>query len=530
MKHPLLSLIGSILLATSLLTFGCGGGGGGGGGVLSPDTGFEGISGTLDFSRLATPTAYSSVGWPLPAGETSFSVPAFTNSNVAGVLLANFTSASQTIVLSANQNAFGASTRNEISAGVRAFERTHLSDFHAGLRSLERKHSRLVQGNGSSQKHSSIRVAAPGTTHDFKVYSDGGYFTVTGNLYSSTQLPDGSGSLLFYADSKITQTDSVKTYFNILIAGWNSIFTTMHASFGEELQSGETPTGIDLGNDIYVLISPTLGEEIDPLLAGFFYSGDLYPPDRLTNGISNELKIFYLNLRLEGSDALTPDIMKSTMAHEFQHMIFYSNRIKNGVTSDDAWLNETLSAYAESACGFKVTNGKNQSKAIQMQSYFNSMNQVPLVQDDGWGSNEQYGQVALFGEWFAEKYASALKSLYASSKTGMAAVEVVTGKPFETIFTEWMLAMYLDMSNSVYGFNSLDWNTEYTFGDLAPITLTGPIKTGKNLVSDASLDASQFTLMPMSCYMIRFSGGGNGESLDFSIQPGSSVTVFELNK
>ncbi len=531
MKHPLRTLLWSFLLATSLLTTGCGGGGGGGGGggVLSPDTGFEGVSGALDFTQLATPTGYTSAGWPVPSGETSFSVPAFTNSSVAGVLLANFTSASQTIVLSANQSPFAASARSEITAGVRAFERSRLSCFHAGLRSLERNHSRFVKGAPSRPDRASIRAAAPGATHVFKVYSDGGYLPVTGNLYSSTQLPDGSGYLRFYADSAITQTDSVKAYFNSLIAGWNSIFTTMHATFGEELQSGETPTGIDLGNDIYILISPTLSD-IDPLLAGFFYSGDLYPPDRLTNGISNELKIFYLNLRVEGSDALTLDIMKSTMAHEFQHMIFYSNRIKNGVTSDDAWLNEALSAYAESVCGFKVTNEKNQSKAIQMQYYFNAMNQVPLVQDDGWGSNAQYGQVALFGEWLAEKDPSALKSLYASSKTGMAAVEAVTGKPFETIFTQWMLAMYLDVPNSIYGFNTLDWNTEYRFGDLAPITLTGPIKTGKNLVSDASLEASPFTLMPMSCYMIKFSGGGNGESLDFSIQPGSSVTVFELNK
>lgn len=528
MKHPLRCLLGSVLLVTSLFTFGCGGGGGGGGGVLSPDTGFEGISGTLDFSQLSTPTGYTSAGWPVPSGETAFSVPAFTNSSVAGVLLANFTSASQTIVLSANQSPFTASTRSELTAGVRGFERSRLSCFHAGLRSLERNQSRFAQGGGHRQGRASVRAAAPGTTHDFKVYSDGGYFTVTGNLYSSTQLPDNSGYLRFYADAGITQTNSVKAYFNDLIAGWSSIFTTMHATFGKELQRGDTSTGIDLGNDIYILISPKLSQ-IDSLLAGFFYSGDLYPPDRLTNGISNELKIFYLNLRLEGSDALTPDIMKSTMAHEFQHMIFYSNRIKNGVTSDDAWLNETLSAYAESACGFKVTNGKNQSKAIQMQYYFDAMNQVPLVQDDGWGSNAQYGQVALFGEWFAEKYGAALKSLYANSKTGMAAVEAVTGKPFETIFTQWMLAMYLDVSNSIYGFNSLDWNTTYSFGDLAPITLTGPIQA-RNLVKDASLEASRFTLMPMSCHMIRFSGGGTGEPLDFSIQPGSNVTVFELNK
>jgi len=216
-------------------------------------------------------------------------------------------------------------------------------------------------------------------------------------------------------------------------------------------------------------------------------------------------------------------------------MIFYSNRIKNGVTSDDAWLNESLSAYAESACGFRVNNGKNQSKAIQMQYYFNGMNQVPLVQNENWGSEAQYGQVALFGEWLAEKYGAsgAVRGFYSSTKTGMAAVAEFTGKPFETIYAEWMLAMYLDLRNNLYGFNNLDWNVEYPFADLRAITLTGPIRTSgqyANRITDAALDASHITIAPLACFMIEFYGGGNGKSLDFVIQPDTAVTVFEFGR
>lgn len=528
MKLRIHWLLGTSLLIASAFFAGCGGGGGGGG-IFGPDSDWEGITGPLDFSTLTRPAGFTSANWPVPAGAASFSVNGFSNASVSTVLLANFTSASQTIILSADQSPLQASVKSEVSPAVRAYPRSRSSDFYAGLRSLEDANSRLSRSDGSAAVRGSLRSAVPGATHDFKIYSEGGYFTVTGNLYASSQLPGSSGFLRFYADKDIVQGNAVTAYFNEIINGWNSIYTTMHATFGSELLAGQTPTGIDLGNDIYVLISPKLSE-IDPLLAGFFYSGDLYPPDRLTTGISNELKIFYLNLRLEGDDELTTDIMKSTMAHEFQHMIFYSNRIKNSVTSDDAWLNETLSAYAESACGFSVASGKNQSKAIQMQYYFDRMHQTPLVQNEGWGSEAQYGEVALFGEWFAEEYPNAVKSLYSSTKTGMAAVEEVTGKSFETIFSQWMLAMYLDLPNSVYGFNTLDWPKTYDFPGLSSITLTGPIQAGENLINDADLDPSSITLMPLSCYMIKFQGGGNGQSLDFEIQSQNAVTVFELGK
>jgi len=307
----------------------------------------------------------------------------------------------------------------------------------------------------------------------------------------------------------------------------------MHNSFGEELQAGDNTTGIDLGKDIYVLITPIMNQ-FDDRLAGFFYSGDLYPPERITPSITNQKKIFYLNFRMDGPMRLTPEIMQSTMAHEFQHMIFYSKRIKKGLPSNDDWLNETLSAYAESACGFKVTNEMNQSKATLIQQYFESMNQVPLVQNDGWGSEAQYGQVALFGEWLAEAYPSAIKALYASSKTGMEAVEGVTVKSFETIYVEWMLAMYLNTPNDTndYEFNDIEWNIPYRFGPgLDSVTLTGPINNIlNNQILNANLSPRSITLMPLACCMLEFKGGGDGNALQIGFQMNNGITIFALKK
>ncbi|HEY9069735.1 MAG TPA: hypothetical protein VIV61_05725 [Candidatus Ozemobacteraceae bacterium] len=525
------------LLCALLLTFaiaGCGGGGGGSS-FLAPDTDWQGITGDLDFSALATPTgSFVTAGWPVPAGATSFSVASFSSASASILMLANFNAASQTIVLSAGQASLP-SVRGSLQKNDRAFERTHVSDFHAGLRDLEDQYSRISSTPSGSAIRGSVRSVALDAVHVFKVYNNGGYIPVEGKRfdYGTRNLSGVAGKLYVYVDTDVLLLEGgvIETYIKKIIDAWDVIYPTMHGKFGSELMSGETPTGLSLSNDIYILISPKLSE-IDPMLAGFFYSGDLYPPERLTTGITNQVKIFYLNLRAEGESRLTEEIMQSTIAHELQHMIFFSNRIRNGVVSDDSWLNETLSAYAESACGFRVDNGKNQSKALQMQYYFDRMNEVPLVQNKGWGSEAQYGQVALFGEWLAEKHKGGdMRSLISSKATGMSAVEEFTGKPFETVFAQWMLAMALDQAGTLYGYANLDWNKEYSFGaGLSTVTLTGPFDAQKNIVTSASLGSSELTLAPMACYFVEFAGGGNGKSLDFIVQPNSGVTVFEFGK
>ncbi len=534
MKNSLRYLLGSVLLVTSILTFGCGGGGGGGG-VLSHDSGWEGISGPLDFSKLALPSGYTTSGWPVAADATSFSIQNFSSNSTAAILLANFTSSSQTIILSANQP-FAASVVATRRADARNVDFGRISRFYAGLRSLEKMNSETSHDVHGSSMRAARRHSSPGSTYEFQVYMgpDADFASVTGTLYRSEPLPDSSGgSLRFYRDETIPDNPTVRKYYDDIIAGWNDIYRTMHNTFGVELQAGDKTTGIDLGKDIYVLITPSMNQ-YDDRLAGFFYSGDLYPPERITPSNTNQMKIFYLNFRMDGENRLTPEIVQSTMAHEFQHMIFFSNRIKKSMPSNDDWLNETLSAYAESACDFKVTNGKNQSKATLMQQYFECMNQVPLVQNRDWGSEAQYGQVALFGEWLAEKYPDAIKALYASSKTGMEAVEAVTTKSFETVYAEWMLAMYLNTPNNTndYGFNDIEWNTPYSFGvGLDPVTLTGPINNMlDNQILPANLSPRQITLMPFACFMLEFKGGGDGNSLEVQFQMNNGVTVFALKK
>jgi len=528
----LLALLCALVIFLSIV--GCGGGGGGG--FFAPDTDFEGISGPLDFSSLATPTGgFSSAGWPVPADTTNFSVTNFTNTSTATLMLANFTAVNQTIVLSANQEV-PTSLRGELRLNERGFGRTEASNFHASLRGLEERQARNPAAASSGSFRGSVRAASLPETYTFKVYKNSGeYIPVVGDLYHEQLLPDNSGKLRVYRDATIDLTiPGLQGYIDTVIGEWNAIYTQMHALFGTELRAGEKLTGIDLGSDIYILISPELSK-INTELAGFFYSGDLYPAERLSSGITNNVKIFYLNLRYGDDNALTETILASTMAHEFQHMIFFSNRIRNSVTADDSWLNETLSAYAEHACNFKVTNGRNQSKALMMQEYFNRMYDVPLVQNGSdWGSNAQYGQVALFGEWLAEKYGTGgdVSTILSSKNTGMAAVEEFTGKPFETVYTQWMTAMYLDPANNdnpLYKFNELDW-ISYEFPKLSAVTLSGPIQKNVNRVTSASMLQKSITLAPMGCYFIEFAGGGNGKSLDFFMQPNSGVTVFEFGK
>ena len=82
---------------------------------------------------------------------------------------------------------------------------------------------------------------------------------------------------------------------------------------------------------------------------GYFYSVDKYPKATYTQ--SNEGDIFYMT-----TDAgYQGDIVNGTLAHEFQHMIYFDQHYNRGVTSTYTWLNEALSQAAEYYTGYTGT-------------------------------------------------------------------------------------------------------------------------------------------------------------------------------
>ncbi|WP_460056027.1 M30 family zinc metallopeptidase, partial [Spirochaeta dissipatitropha] len=80
---------------------------------------------------------------------------------------------------------------------------------------------------------------------------------------------------------------------------------------------------------------------------GYFWGKDGYTQDQLDswgwNLKSNEMEIFYIDAHFTGT---WPDGIKSTLAHEYQHMIHFAQKSMNGIATT-TWFNEMLSMLAE---------------------------------------------------------------------------------------------------------------------------------------------------------------------------------------
>lgn len=126
-----------------------------------------------------------------------------------------------------------------------------------------------------------------------------------------------------------------------------------------------------------LIAAPESGQEVDILLldvlqddrtdsgiAGFFWAKDLYAAGDGSDEIptSNERVMFYIDAPLYGQldeggwDAtdVWPQIMVSTLAHEFQHMIhFYQRNVGLGISAS-TWFNEMLSLITEDLVADKL--------------------------------------------------------------------------------------------------------------------------------------------------------------------------------
>ena len=214
-------------------------------------------------------------------------------------------------------------------------------------------------------------------------------------------------------------------------------YPTNRARFGSEL----TP-GVD--NDIRLTILNTHG--LGSGVAGYYSSADEF--SRLANPFSNEREMFYINL-----DALRPGTegYDSTLAHEFQHMIHWAND-----RNEDAWVNEGFSTVAEYLNGYGV--------GFYPEEYLRS----PDTQLTTWALTDQptfshYGASFLFTLYFLERFgedgARRVVAEQANGAMGFDALLADQGLSFDALFTDWVIANYLDDTRieiGQYGYKDLD--------------------------------------------------------------------------
>jgi hypothetical protein len=202
----------------------------------------------------------------------------------------------------------------------------------------------------------SVAIPAVGDKTSFKVPKTCSNFTtVTATvryistraiIYTDDAAPPGG-----FADSDF---QAIGTEFDTLI------YPTDTDYFG-------TPLDLDNNQRVIILYTPEVNK-LTPagnsggFVGGFFFGGDLFPSSGAGScAQSNVGELFYVlapdpNGVINGNKRTTADVRqgtRGTIAHEFQHMINASERIRSPIVQEleDVWLDEALAHFAEDLNG-----------------------------------------------------------------------------------------------------------------------------------------------------------------------------------
>ena len=231
-----------------------------------------------------------------------------------------------------------------------------------------------------------VPVYAVGDTHEF-------YYGQPGNRNQATFVCRYAGTHgnIWTIQGDSSMTDEQVAYYGNEFD--NTIYDADVNAFGE-------PRYADEGGKINLLFY-----EMQPYLWGFFWMGDLYTTGECsadvveTYGVNLDHAILNINV-LHTSFDEDRDVMCSTMAHEFQHLICGTDVLESGVYCH-SWFNEAMSGYIEEQLypGVKEWDYLSFSESDLIrhgQSLFNFDTDVD-TEDFG-----VYGSVYLFSEYLAK--------------------------------------------------------------------------------------------------------------------------------
>jgi len=245
----------------------------------------------------------------------------------------------------------------------------------------------------------------------------------------------GDHALFYTADdwwSSLSATDAETANAAILNLS-NEFDKTIYPRLTRVFGSEWSP-GIDNELRITILIT-----QINKSTGGYFNSIDEYPQAQITN--SNEREMIYLN-----STYITSSLVKSFLAHEFQHMINFYQKEKLRNSVEDIWLNEARSEYASSLLGYdNPYDGSNLERRVRD---FLRYSTDPLAE---WQNEPaDYGAVNLFMHYLVSRYGEQiLTKMTQTDVVGIVSIDQALAasgfaERFKDIFTNWTVANYVN--------------------------------------------------------------------------------------
>jgi hypothetical protein len=261
---------------------------------------------------------------------------------------------------------------------------------------------------------------------------NGVQIVATGNTINTTCRAI-SNHAYFFVDNR--DTVAMSSYLAGYATTFDAIYDVNHARFGTENDTD--------GNGKVIIV---FTEELTGGILGYFFSHDKYSSGVYAD--SNEGDIFYIT-----TDAIYQgNIVNGTLAHEFQHMIYFDEHYNHGVTLTYAWLNEALSQAAEYYNGYL----DNHHAWI---AYFLEEHWAGLSLTHWTSSNYGYGAVWI--RYVRDRCGNtAIRNMCSTGLIGIAAVENATGMDFNTLFNDFTRALVMsgtgDSDSSKYNFSTLD--------------------------------------------------------------------------
>jgi len=367
--------------------------------------------------------------------------------------------------------------------------------FHMMLRRKERaiaSDSRTALFRANVARAPSLAVTPP-PVGDVKTFSVCQNIDCTGFVPVVAKAQVVGGNLAIYVDTNATtaQTYTPTDLQNISQLFDNYLYPIDTTNFGRE-------SDIDNNGVVEVLLTPQINRlsgscnTSRSVILGYFLSVDLEPSQQG----SNNGEVFYSIVPDPNNSACTiskqfaEDNLGPTFIHEFQHMISYNRHVLvAGGTSEDTWLNEGMSHYAEELGGRLIPNNLIQNPLLQpgettlgqfagadydnAYSYLTNPEITALIESDqSTGTLTERGANWLMVKWLGNQFGTTTPDssrflvpttdftlkLENTAILGAANVAQQSGQPFSDLVTYWQAANYLD---DLPGFTPLNPRIQY---------------------------------------------------------------------
>lgn len=239
------------------------------------------------------------------------------------------------------------------------------------------------------------------------------------------------------------------------------VHPTVTSAFG-------SPSDLDGNGRVAVLFTPVVNELTEPestsFVGGFFYGRDLLPE----LDYSNAAEVFYTLVPdpagAHGDPRSVGDVLQAVpavLAHEFQHMVHFNERVlERDVGQDALWMLEALAQMAEELVArVYLARGDDASTRLfrdgnrrRARLYLERTDTVSVIVSSGRGTLSERGAGFLFLLYIdAQVGGDVLGRLTRSHRVGVSNVEAEAGRSWSVMLPDWWEAIYRDDGTSASG-------------------------------------------------------------------------------